>query len=66
MRYVTGDICFMTSYGPYLRGLSFLERVLIGRLRASNHTLLPGTNVLGGLSGFMRRDRAFCASVLAS
>jgi hypothetical protein len=46
---VTGDTCSMIGYGPYLRGLSFLEGVLILRLRASNHTLLPGTKDLGGL-----------------
>ena len=56
----------MISKGPYLLGLSFLERVLIRRLRASNHTLLPGTNVLGVCSGLIRRCSAFCASDLAS
>jgi hypothetical protein len=61
-----GDTCPMIEYGPYLRGLSFLEGVLILRLRASNHTLLPGTKDLGGLRGLMHLCNAFCASVLDS
>src|ERR1700679_3378685 len=56
----------MIGYGPYLRGLSFLEGVLILRLRASNHTLLSGTKDLGGLRGLMRLCNAFCASFLDS
>src|SRR6202789_3867776 len=56
----------MIGYGPYLRGLSFLEGVLILRLRASNHTLLPGTKDLGGLRGLMCLCNAFCASCLDS
>jgi hypothetical protein len=44
-RYVTGEICPKTLNGPYLWGLSFLEGILMCRLHASNHTLLPGTKV---------------------
>ena len=50
----------------YLWGLSFLEGILTLRLRASNHTLSPVTNDLGGISGLMRRCKAFCASDLDS
>src|SRR6266436_7215777 len=66
-RYVTGDICFMISYGLYLLGVSALEfeGALILKLRPSNHTLLPGTKVLGTLSGLMRFCNTFCASNLA-
>jgi hypothetical protein len=63
---VTGDICFRTRYGPYLRGLSFLEGVLTLRLCASNHTLSLMTKDLGKFSGLMRLCNAFCALDLDS
>ena len=66
MRYVAGDIFCSTLNGPYLRGLSFLEGVLMWRLRAYNHTLSPEAKDRGRSSGLMHLCKAFCASVLDS
>jgi hypothetical protein len=66
MQYATGDICCNTSNGPYLRGLNFLEGVLIFKFCASSHTLLSGTKVRGSVYGLMRLCKAFCASALDS
>jgi hypothetical protein len=63
MRYATGDICCNISNGPYLQGLSFLEGVLIFRLCASSHILLPGTKVHGSVYGLIHLCNTFCASV---
>ena len=60
--YATGETCFTISKGPYHFGASFFDLTLILRLRESNHTLLPVTNVLGVLNGLMRLSRDFCAS----
>ena len=66
MRYVTGETCFSIVKGPYLLGASFFEGILILRLRASNHTLLPVTNDLVGVKGLICLFNDFCASDLAS
>ena len=64
MQYVTGVTCCNILNGPSLWGLSFLEGLLVFRLRASNHTLSSETKKHVGISGLMCLSKAFCASAL--